>query len=300
MAAYAFGINNRAAGDDPRRLEELGYDSAWAGEHILFHFPTNDALIEMAAVAAQTTTLKIGSGVYLLPLRHPVPSAKAIATLDHVARGRVILGVGVGGEYPKEFEACGVPINERGRRTDESIDILRLLWTEDHVSYHGRIFQIDDVTMRPKPVQAHIPIWIGGRSEAALRRAARRADGYLPYLVSVRRFRENREKLIAYAGELGRDLSGFTWGLHIFVTVAATYEAARSVAARRLQGMYQQDFESIAGPLNAIGTAEQVAAKLLEFGEAGARYFVLNLLGEPESLPAMAEQIARDVIPLMR
>ena len=119
------------------------------------------------------TRLQLGTAVYLLPLRHPTPVAKQVSTLDHLTEGRFIFGVGVGGEFPKEYEACGVPIGERGARLSESLAVLRALWSGRPASYKGRFFQFEEVAMQPPPRQAGgPPIWCGGRSDAALRRIA--------------------------------------------------------------------------------------------------------------------------------
>ncbi len=163
--------------------ESLGFDGLWIGEHIAFHIPTFDAITAMAAVAARTTRIGIGIAAMLLPLRPAAAVAKAIATLDVISNGRVRLGVGVGGEFPKEFEAVGVPLQTRGGRTDEAIAVLRALWAPGAATYHGRFVQFEDVLMEPKPVQAGgPPILVGGRSAHAIRRAARLGDGYMPYL----------------------------------------------------------------------------------------------------------------------
>src|SRR5262249_20874827 len=145
--------------------EELGFDALWIGEHIAFHMPTFDALTAMAAVAARTTTIGIGTSAVLLPLRSAAALAKAASTLDVISQGRLRLGVGVGGEFPKEFEAVGVPLRERGPRADEAIAILRALWAPGAASYQGRFVQFADVRMEPKPVQpGGPPILVGGRS----------------------------------------------------------------------------------------------------------------------------------------
>ncbi len=114
-----------------------------------------------------------------MPLRHPTPVAKQIATLDHLTGGRFVFGVGIGGEFPREYEGCGVPLNERGARLSEGIEVIRKLWTGERVSHGGRFYNFKDVKMTPVPRQpGGPPIWCGGRSEAALRRAARLADGW--------------------------------------------------------------------------------------------------------------------------
>lgn len=132
--------------------ESLGFDGLWIGEHIAFHIPTFDAVTAMAAVAARTTHIDIGIAAMLLPLRPAVAVAKAVATLDVISQGRVRLGGGVGGEFPKEFEAVGVPLQTRGARTDEAIAILRALWGPGATTYHGRFVQFEDVLMEPKPM----------------------------------------------------------------------------------------------------------------------------------------------------
>lgn len=143
--------------------ETLGFDALWIGEHIAFHIPTFDAITAMAAVAARTTRIGIGIAALLLPLRPAAAVAKAISTLDVISGGRVRLGVGVGGEFPKEFEAVGVPLQARGARTDEAIAILRALWAPGAATYRGRFVQFEDVLMEPKPVQAGgPPILVGG------------------------------------------------------------------------------------------------------------------------------------------
>ncbi|RMF84279.1 MAG: LLM class flavin-dependent oxidoreductase, partial [Nitrospinota bacterium] len=155
---FAFGVNIGSGGSSGEEIlslaeqaETLGYDSFWTGDHIAFHTPILDSLTLLAMVAARTRRLIVGTAVYLLPLRHPTVAAKITASLDYLSGGRFIFGVGVGGENPKEFEACGVPVRERGRRTDEGIEIVKKLWTESHVTYQGKYFQFSDVTLEPKP-----------------------------------------------------------------------------------------------------------------------------------------------------
>src|SRR5438552_5981742 len=119
--------------DELCRLVELvdrsGYDSLWVGDHISFALPILDPLLQLAQAAVASRRLQLGTGVYLLPLRHPTPVAKQVSTLDHLTEGRFIFGVGVGGEFPKEYEACGVPLGERGARLSESFTVLRKLWS---------------------------------------------------------------------------------------------------------------------------------------------------------------------------
>jgi len=300
MGEIKFGVRMREWLDLDlcRKAEELGYDSLWMSEHMLFHVPILDAFVLLAAYAARTQRVKVGTAVTLLPLRHPINTAKAASTLDYISGGRFILGIGVGGEYPKEFEACGVPIQERGRRTDEIITILRRLWREDHVTHHGRFYQFEDVTMEPKPTHpGGPPIWTGGRSEGALRRAARFCDGFLPYFYSPERYREAREKILQIAREEGRDMSSFTWALFQFIHLADSYQEARRRALYYLGHIYRQDFEPVVDKYCVLGRAQDCIKRLEEFVEAGARYIVLVPLCTNDDFPHYLERYAREIIP---
>ena len=174
-----------------RAADELGYDSVNIPEHILMpddlalamgaHWP--HALTAMAFVAGATTNIKVNSCVIVLPYHNPIALAKAVATLDVMSGGRVILTFGVG-HAEHEFESLGIPFHRRGRITDEYVEVMRVLWTEDAPSYNGEFVQFDGVQFEPKPVQRpHPPIWFGGNSKAALRRVARCGAGWMPWLV---------------------------------------------------------------------------------------------------------------------
>src|SRR5262249_25144231 len=154
-------------------VDERGYDSLWCGDHISFPAPILDPLLQLAQAAVISRRLLFGTSVYLLPLRHPVAVAKQVATLDHLTEGRFIFGVGVGGEFPREYAACGVPINERGARLGEAMELLRKLWSGVPADHQGRYYgHFSGVPMEPPPRQPGGPkIWCGGRSDAALERA---------------------------------------------------------------------------------------------------------------------------------
>lgn len=166
--------------DLARRIDALGFDSIWTGDHVSFHLPRYDSMALLASYASITRRVKLGCAVYLLALRPPAVAAQAAATLDVLSGGRLIFGVGVGGENPKEFELCGVPHRERGARVTEAIDVLRTLWRDSPASFAGRFTRFDGVSIEPRPVQKPgPPILIGGRSDAALARAARQGDGWV-------------------------------------------------------------------------------------------------------------------------
>ena len=280
------------------RAEALGFDSLWAGEHVLYHTPTVSASILLAGFAARTRRIRLGTAIYLLPLRHPTLAAKDLSTLDLVSDGRLILGIGVGGEYGHEFEACGVPLRERGSRTDEALEILRRLWREHRVSFAGRHFAFDGVSMLPKPVQpGGPPIWIGGRSDTALRRAARSGDGYFPYLLTPARYRDNLARLATLCTEAGRDPSTVEPALLLFVSVGADREAATRIAGSTLTRMYNQPFDHLVARYCALGTPADCGATIEQYVAAGVRHVVFNWACPQAEILDQMERVARDVLP---
>jgi probable F420-dependent oxidoreductase len=281
-----------------RRVEELGFASIWTGDHVSFYLPLYESLTLLASYASVVGRIKLGTAVYLLALRHPTIVAKVTSTLDVLSGGRLILGVGVGGENPKEFEASGVPHTERGARVNEGIEVLRALWTETPATFKGRFTRFEGVSIDPKPVQpGGPPIWIGGRSDAALARAGRVGQGWVSYVVTPERYRQSLEKIRAAAAAAGRTLEGFTRAHLAFITVGRDFEAARDVWVPRLSARYNQDFAPLAGRYGVIGTPEQCAETLARFVEAGCGYFILNPIGDPGDDREQLERIAADILP---
>jgi probable F420-dependent oxidoreductase len=183
--------------------EQAGFESLWAPEHVVqsrrtdatpYRGVTNgsmdrlsrrggmpDPLIWLTYVAAVTTRIRFGTGVLILPEHQPTVLAKTAATLDHLSGGRLMLGIGVG-ELPEEYAAVGMEFRNRGRRMDEYIDAMRVLWRDDTATFAGEYVSFDQVECRPWPVRRAIPLFVGGASEAAIRRAATRGDGYFPFV----------------------------------------------------------------------------------------------------------------------
>ena len=156
-----------------RALESRPIDSLWAGGHVASRNPSPEAMMGLARLAAVTERVTVGTAILLLPLYPPALVAKQVADLDRATDGRVMLGVGVGGEYPQEFRALQVPLGERGRRTNEMIPLIRRLWTAEEITHHGRYYSIDEVKIHPAPRQpGGPPILVAGRKEPAMRRAA--------------------------------------------------------------------------------------------------------------------------------
>ena len=281
-----------------RRVEALGFESLWTGDHISFHLPLYESLTLLASYASITTRIRIGSAVYLLALRHPTIVAKITSTLDVLSGGRFVFGVGVGGENPKEFEASGVPHRERGARVDEGIEVLRALWRDTPATFKGRFTSFDAVSIDPKPVQpGGPPIWVGGRSDAALARAGRVGDGWVAYVVTAERYRQSLEKIRAAGDRGGRSLDGFARAHLAFITVGRDFETARQTWVSRLSERYSQDFGPLAERYGVIGTPAQCRETLEKFIDAGCDYFILNPIGDPGQTGPQIEAIAADILP---
>lgn len=286
--------------DRVRALEARRIDSIWTGGHVASRNPSTEALMSLARISAVTERVTIGTSVLLLPLYPPAIVAKQVADLDRACGGRLVLGVGVGGEYPQEFRACGVPMGERGRRTDEAIALLRRLWTGEEVSHDGPFYAMSQVRIHPAPAQAAgPPIVVAGRKEAAMRRAARLGDGWMPYLYSPPRYAASVERVKGLAAEAGRDLSGFGWYAWVFVNVDPDGRRAREQAARTMGGNYDQDFGAMIDSVAAAGTPEEVGAKLQDFVDAGARHFIFMPAAGDGDPDAIVDRLLEDVLPLV-
>lgn len=303
-ASLPGGLGATATG--ARRLEELGFEYAATGEHFMRGNPpqpTGTALPVLGVAAGATSRIRLLSSILLAPLYHPVMLAKLAATLDVASGGRLTLGIGIGGEFPVEFEAMAVPVKERGARTDESLPLVKRLWTEQHVRHSGRFYQLDDVTLSPPPVQRpHPPIWVSGRREGAMRRAARFGDGWLPYFYSPGQYRESVARITALAEEGGRDLAGFQWAHFAFISIADTREEAARIAAARLGSRYSSraDMLSIVGSYCILGSVPECIGQIEAYVEAGARHIIFAWYGAPDDIPRQMETTAREIIPALR
>ena len=284
-----------------RAVEALGFDSVWTGDHVSFHNPLYESLTLLASYASITSRLRLGTGVYLLALRAAAIAAKVTATLDALSGGRLIFGGGVGGENPKEFQLCGVPHRERGARVTEGIDVVRTLWRDGPATFHGRFNAFEGVSIDPKPVQAGgPPIWIGGRSDAALVRAGRQGDGWVSYVVQPERYGQSVEKIRAAGAAAGRSLDGFAFAHLAFITVGRDHESARATWVRLLSERYAQDFGPLVGKYGVVGTPEQCGEQLARFRAAGCNYVVMDAICDLEDEGSQLETIAREVVPRLR
>src|SRR5437879_4950662 len=169
--------------------ETSGIDSLWFSDRLSSPLHVLEPLTTMAAVAARTRRLKFGPSVIVAPFRSPVLLAREMAMIDYLSGGRMLPAVGIGVEQEGEFRAAGVPFKERGRRTDEAIAIMRRCWADEPVTFAGEFWQLERISVLPRPVQQPFPLWIGGNSEPAMRRAGRLGDGWIPSFITRSRGR---------------------------------------------------------------------------------------------------------------
>jgi alkanesulfonate monooxygenase SsuD/methylene tetrahydromethanopterin reductase-like flavin-dependent oxidoreductase (luciferase family) len=265
-----------------RRIADAGVDHLCVGDHVSFFVGAgSDGLISATSLLAAQAALPVYVGLYLLPLRHPVPVARQLATIAQLAPGRLTLGVGVGGEDPHELEVCGVDPTSRGRRMDECLRILRGLADGTPVTFDGEFFRLDNALVVPAPTPP-VPLVVGGRSDAAVNRAARLGDGWLGIWVSPRRYAAVRDHIAEEAEALGRDASRFEHALNVWCGLATTREAARELVAPQMEGFYQMPFEPFER-YSPYGTPEDVAEFLLPYIEAGCSTFnVIPCAGDDE------------------
>jgi len=282
-------------------IARWGYEVLWAPDHVAFTGPVSDPLTMLAWLAALAPKLTFGTSVYLLPLRHPVPVAKMVATLDRLlGSGHFIFGVGVGGEFPREYEACGIPIKERGGRATEAIQVMKRLWSGERVEHRGKYFSFGEIAMQPRPkTLGGPPVWIGGRAEGPLKRAARFGDGWMPYVVTPDRFAKGLDFIGKEAERAGRKLTSFGTCIQVFCTIGESVEAAHAVAGKFLSKRYAVDMNDAAKRYGALGRPADVAAKISEYIKAGARDIGIDAIAHPSARTDQLEQFGKEVIPLL-
>ena len=271
------------------RAHAAGISHIFMADHVSFHTGLGmDGLIQAATLAALHQSLALYVGVYLLALRHPLPVARQLAQLCESAPGRLVLGVGVGGEDRHEIEVCGVDPSTRGRRTNEGLQALRGLLRGEPTSFHGEFFDFEDACIRPAPNPA-LPLVIGGRSDAALRRAARYGDGWLAAWSSPRRFGESLARARSWADEEGRPGTLTRNGLQLWAGIDRDPAKARERLSRAMHEMYRIPFEPFER-YSPYGEVAVLADALAPYVEAGCRDF--NIMCVAESAEASIDAIA--------
>ena len=255
------------------RIADAGIDHVVVADHVSFHGGTGfDGMVGAAAALATEDGLSVLIGVYQLALRHPMTVARQLASLNQLAPGRLTLGIGVGGEDRSEVSNCGVDPATRGRRVDECLGLLRRLATGAVVDHAGEFFTISAGAVLPAQ-QPAVPILIGGKSEATLRRTVDHGDGWLAMFVSARKFAEFVGRIASVAADQGRPVPD-RHGFEVWCGLADDAATARELVAEKMQALYRLPFERFQR-LCPAGTPKQVAEFLRPYVEAGARSLTL-------------------------
>ena len=274
-------------------LEALDVDSLWVSDRLVSSALSLEPITFLSYIAGRLPRMKFGTSTLVLSTRNPVILAKEIATLDFISQSRFFPAVGLGSDDAKDFAAVGVSKKERGQRSDEAIVLMRRLWSEDNVSFSGKFFSIQDVTITPRPRQkGGPPIWIGGRSQAALRRTGRLGDGWLVSGASAAEVGDGIKAIRAYAAEADRvvpeDHYGVLLPFYFACSADEAYEAAKKSLRLRPE-LSPLDF-------TALGRPEQVRQRIGEYISAGASKFVMRPCGPFEGWREQVEMLAGEVI----
>lgn len=260
------------------RVAAAGLDHVFFADHVSFKTGMGmDGMVQAAALSQLHPTLKVYIGVYLLALRHPVTVARQLATLGEMAAGRILFGVGVGGEDRHEIEVCGIDPRTRGRRTDECLQIVRALLTGEPLDFAGEFYRLERAHIVPAPAPP-IPITVGGRSRAALDRTARYGDGWLAVWRSPERVADDIAYIDAEAAELGRART-FSHGLQVWCGLDDDRAAARRWVRRRMEHFYRVPFERFE-PYTPYGKPADIAESLRPYVEAGCETLNLTMCAE--------------------
>ena len=285
--------------DLAERAEALDFDSVWAGDSILAR-PRLEAFTTLAAVAARARRVKVGTAVLLPALRHPVVMANEAANLDLLSEGRLILGLGIASKMPAvraEFEACGVSIDHRLGIFEETVTLMRRLWREPSVTFSGRHFQLQDVSLGLRPYNpSGIPMWIAGSVDNSLRRVARLGDGWYPNPVSPQIFAEQSRQLDGFARQAGRDPQE----LHrcVYTTLNINDDMAQAERETRAfaEGYYNAPYDVMARVQSfCYGTPDTCITWLRDLAAAGAQTIVIRFAC-PDQVGQL-ERCAADVLP---
>jgi probable F420-dependent oxidoreductase len=274
-------------------FEALDVDSLWVSDRLVSTGLILEPLTFLAFVAGRLRKMKLGTSTLVLPTRNPIVLAKELATLDFLSRGRLFPAIGLGGEESKDLQAVGVSKKERAGRADEMIVLMRRLWTEDNVTFKGKFFAVEDATVTPRPWQKNgLPIWIGGRSDAALRRTGRLGDGWLVSSVSPAEVKAGIDSIRAYAADAGRQVPEDHYGVLIPFYFAASGDKALEVASRSVRpraDMPTADF-------TAFGTPDHIRAKVQAYIAAGATKFIMRPCGPFERWREQVGLLSKEVI----
>ena len=275
--------------------EKSAIDSVWFSERLSSPVPVPEPMTAMAAIAARTTRLKFGPSVLITPFRSPVVAARELAMIDYLSNGRMLPAFGIGVEQEREFLAAGVPFKERGKRTDEAIAIMRRCWEEDEVTYAGEFWKLDRITVLPKPLQQPFPLWIGGNSEAAMRRAGRLGDGWIPSFIPPARFAEGLKKTQEFAAAAGREVPVDHFGVLFYYCLDDDPARAQATAAPFVPRNRIDD--AALAQCTAFGPPSLVRERLEQYVAGGASKFILRPMCPADQMLDQLARLGAEVVP---
>lgn len=273
-------------------FEALDIDSLWVSDRLVSSALILEPITFLSYIAGRTQKLKFGTSTLVLPTRNPIVLAKELATLDFLSQGRLFPAIGLGGEESKDLQAIGIDRKERAARTDEMIVLMRRLWTEENVTFSGRFFSVENTTIMPRPWQKSLPIWIGGRSEAALRRTGRLGDGWLVSSVSAGEVEAGIKSIRSYAAQADRRVPDDHYGVLIPFYFAATAGDAAAIAGRSVRP--RNDLPT--SEFTAFGTAAEIRRKVQAYIAAGASKFIMRPCGRFEGWHEQITLLAKEII----
>jgi probable F420-dependent oxidoreductase len=274
-------------------FEALDIDSLWMSDRIVSSALTLEPITFLSYIAGRLRKMKFGTSTLVLPTRNPVVLAKELATLDFLSHGRLFPAFGLGSDESKDLSVVGVSKKERAARADEMIALMRRLWTEENVTFEGKFYSVKDVTIMPRPWQKNgLPIWIGGRSQAAMRRTGRLGDGWLVSSVSPAEVEAGIKTIRAYAAEAGRQVPEDHYGVLIPFCFAVNGDRAFEIAERSIRPRDDLPISAF----TALGSPEEVRARVQSYIRAGATKFVMRPCGPFEGWREQTEILAREVI----
>jgi len=267
--------------------EELGYYSVWVQDHVAATFSLYDPIAVWGFISHATKRVKLGSACLLMGLRNAVLLARQTATIDNLTDGRLIVGVAPGW-IEKDFEAAGIPLSERGARTDEGIKVMKTLWTQSDASFSGKFYKFSKVTVLPQPIQKpHPPIWIGGSTTASISRVARLGDGWIPGYNEPSQVADGLATIRKKAKDRGRDPSKIVCSNESFVAVLSSGAADMETAKSFLQPRFKTIDEGIRK--NIVGRPDEIIKKIQEYLDAGATHFELRFIAR--DMPSVASSM---------
>ena len=293
--------SERNIGAAAQVAELQGFDVLGVGEHVSFYGDTANGIVSLSVAAGATEKIRLMSAITLVPLYPPALLAKMGAALDVASNGRFMLGVGVGGEFPNEFDACGIPVGERGARTDDALEVLSRVWADTDVTYNGKFTTLDNFSLKPLPIQKpRPPIWVSGRKKVAMRRAAQFGDGWIPYMYTPEQLAESITSIESYANRFERDPNDIQNGLYIFSCIHEDGDLAVKMATERLSKQYSQDFSKIIHKYALAGDPVQCQQRLQEYIDAGARFIMLSSACSNDYLADNQRMLAESLLPAFR